>query len=81
MSTIKARQFHLIEDLDIAAITLGLVERVEAAAVKVTGTFKVWAARSRDRHYLGQMSNHMMRDIGLTHADIELELNKYFWQK
>jgi len=81
MSTIKARQFRLIEDLDIAAITLNLVERVEAAALKVTGTLKVWSARSRDRHHLGQMSNHLMQDIGLTHADVELELNKYFWQK
>ena len=81
MSNIKARQFQLIEDLDIAAITLNLVERVEAAALKVTGTFKVWAARSRDRRYLGQMSHHLMQDIGVTHADVEIELNKYFWQK
>ena len=81
MSTIKAKQFHLIEDLDIAVITLSLVEHVEAAALKVTGTFKVWAARSRDRRHLAQMSNHLMQDIGLTRADVELELNKFFWQK
>ncbi len=81
MSTIKAKHFHLIEDLDIAAIALDLVERVEAAALKVAGTFRVWASRSADRRYLGQMNDRMMLDIGLTRADIELELNKYFWQK
>jgi len=81
MSIIKARNFHLIEDLDIAAIAYGLVERVEAAADKVVGTFRVWASRSRDRQQLGRMSDRMMQDIGLTRADVELELNKYFWQK
>lgn len=81
MSTIKAKQFHLIEDLDIAAIALDLVERVEAAALKVAGTFRVWVSRSRDRRYLGQMNDRMMLDIGLTRVDVERELNKYFWQK
>jgi uncharacterized protein YjiS (DUF1127 family) len=81
MSTIKARNFHLIEDLDIAAIAYGLVERFEAAADKVVGTFRVWTSRSRDRQQLGRMSDRMMQDIGLTRADVELELNKYFWQK
>ena len=81
MNTIKARNFHLIEDLDIAATTLSLFERIEAAAHKVVGTLRVWASRSRDRQQLAQMSDRMMLDIGLTHADVELELNKHFWQK
>lgn len=81
MSTIKARQFHLIEDLDIAAITYGIVEKFEAFARKIIHTINVWTSRSRERYHLGQMSNHLMQDIGLTRADVALEVNKYFWQK
>ena len=81
MSTIKARNFQLIEDLDIAAIAYGIVARIEAFALKAKVTAGVWASRSRDRQQLGRMSDRMMLDIGLTRADVEVELNKHFWQK
>lgn len=81
MSTIKAKQFHLIEDMDIAALALAAVERIEGFVAGVMTMVKTWVRRSQDRRALAIMSARMMDDIGLTRADIEREAAKFFWQK
>jgi uncharacterized protein YjiS (DUF1127 family) len=88
MATTKSNQFHLIPDLDIAAITFSTFERIEAAAIttgiaisKAVSMIHVWAARSNDRRQLALMSSRMLIDIGLSPADVASESNKFFWQK
>ncbi len=81
MSTIKAKQFHLIEEMDIAALTLAAVERVEAFSAQVINIARTWARRSNDRRQLAVMNTRMLADIGLTRVDIDRETAKYFWQK
>jgi uncharacterized protein YjiS (DUF1127 family) len=80
MSTLKARHFHLIEDLDIAALTFAAVERVEGFAVTVSHVARTWLRRTNERKMLSQMNDHMLDDIGLTRVDVESETAKYFWQ-
>jgi len=81
MSTLKAKHFHLIEDLDIAALTFAAIERIEGFAASVSGSVKLWVRRSNERRLLGQMNQRMLNDIGLTVADVEREAAKFFWQK
>ena len=81
MSTLKAKQFHLIDDMEIAALTLAAIERVEAFAVKVKQTAITWIRRSTERRQLAMMSQYMLEDIGLTRHDVDREIAKYFWQK
>lgn len=81
MSTLKAKHFHLIEDLDIAALTFAAIERIEGFAATVFGGIKLWVRRSNERRLLGQMNQRMLNDIGLTVADVEKEADKFFWQK
>ena len=81
MSTLKAKHFHLIEDLDIAAATFAAIERVEAVAARVTGTVNLWVRRSNDRRLLATMNQHLLDDIGLSQADVARESAKFFWQK
>ena len=81
MTTLKARNFHLIEDLDIAALTFAAIERIEGFAASVSGSVKLWVRRSNERRLLGQMNQRMLNDIGLTVADVEREAAKFFWQK
>ena len=81
MSTMKAKHFHLIEDLDIAALTFAAVERIEGFVATVKLGLSVWVRRSQERHVLAQMNHHMLDDIGLTVAEVEKEIAKYFWQK
>ena len=80
MSTLKAKHFHLIEDLDIAALTFAAVERVEGFAVKISNVARTWMRRSHERRLLAQMNDHILNDIGLTRADVEIETAKRFWQ-
>ena len=81
MSTLKAKNFHLIDDMDIAALALAAIEGVEAFAAKVKQTVTTWLRRSTERRQLAMMSQHMLEDIGLTRHDINREIAKYFWQK
>jgi uncharacterized protein YjiS (DUF1127 family) len=40
-----------------------------------------WLERSRQRRRLGELSDHMLRDIGLTRADAWSEAEKPFWRR
>ncbi len=39
-----------------------------------------WQERSRQRHQLASLSDHLLRDIGLSRADIMAETTKRFWR-
>jgi uncharacterized protein YjiS (DUF1127 family) len=81
MSTLKVRHFHLIEDLDIAALTFAAIERIEGFAAKITQSVNLWVRRSQERRLLAQMNLRMLDDIGLTIAEVDKETAKFFWQK
>jgi uncharacterized protein YjiS (DUF1127 family) len=39
-----------------------------------------WRERMQQRRDLGALSSHMLKDIGLSGADVEMELRKRPWQ-
>ena len=39
-----------------------------------------WLDRARQRRRLAELSDHMLRDIGLTRADAWAEVDKPFWR-
>jgi uncharacterized protein YjiS (DUF1127 family) len=39
-----------------------------------------WQQRAHDRRQLQSLSDHMLRDIGLTRADVFAEASKPFWR-
>jgi uncharacterized protein YjiS (DUF1127 family) len=39
-----------------------------------------WRRRARDRQQLQSLSDRMLRDIGLTRADVFAEASKHFWR-
>jgi uncharacterized protein YjiS (DUF1127 family) len=41
--------------------------------------FLDWRDRVRQRRHLGALSSHMLKDIGLSTAEVEAELSKSFW--
>ncbi len=81
MSTLKAKHFHLIEDMDIAALAFAAVERVEAFGAGAKEIVRTWIRRSNDRRLLAMMNERMLDDIGLSNHEIRTEVAKYFWQK
>ena len=40
-----------------------------------------WFMRVESRHTLAMLSDHELRDIGLTRNDVERELGKPFWRE
>ena len=40
-----------------------------------------WRQRSRGRRELAALDERMLRDIGLSQADVWREINKPFWRK
>ena len=81
MSTMKAKHFHLVEDMDIAALTFAAIERIEGFAASIRRGVTLWVRRSHERRLLAQMNSHLLDDIGLTRADVEREAAKFFWQQ
>ena len=39
-----------------------------------------WLDRARQRRHLRTLSDHMLRDIGLSRTDVESEAGKPFWR-
>lgn len=42
--------------------------------------FTIWQQRASTRHRLRALDDHMLKDIGLTRAEVEQEGAKYFWR-
>ena len=41
----------------------------------------VWLQRSRERRELGAFSDRMLKDLGVSRADIDHEVSKPFWRR
>jgi uncharacterized protein YjiS (DUF1127 family) len=50
------------------------------ALERICDLLLAWQERSRQRHQLASLSDHLLRDIGLSRADIMAETTKRFWQ-
>ena len=54
--------------------------RIGVAAVnKAVDAVIAWRARARERRHLARLDDRMLRDIGLSRADVERECRRPFW--
>lgn len=61
-----------------------LTRMLEAAAWALVSPFEVllvWQERIRDRRRLLELSDHMLKDIGITRIDALREAGKPFWRR
>src|SRR5215475_1552883 len=42
---------------------------------------RIWIARNNERHDLGELTDHELADIGVSHAQALREARKWFWQR
>ena len=47
----------------------------------VFASLREWRRRTRERHELASLSDRMLQDIGLSHAEREFLANKPFWRE
>ena len=74
MSTIQARTGWA------ARRGLGRARAWSRAIGRAIDLLLIWQQRARDRRQLESLSDHMLRDIGLTRADVYAEASKPFWR-
>lgn len=56
------------------------VSRLVDVAGRVVDLLATWHQRSADRRHLLTLDDGMLRDVGLSRADVELESSKPFWR-
>jgi uncharacterized protein YjiS (DUF1127 family) len=54
--------------------------RIGRGAGRIAEIPMTWLDRARQRRRLAELSDHMLRDIGLTRADVWAESDKPFWR-
>lgn len=47
---------------------------------RAIAALQTWVRRSRGRDDLAELDEHLLRDIGLTRSQVEIERSKLFWQ-
>lgn len=52
---------------------------LQRLATQVFSTLLEWEERARQRRQLSELDNRMLKDVGLTRADVSRELEKPFW--
>lgn len=40
-----------------------------------------WQQRQAERHHLSRLDDYLLRDVGLSRADVEQESSKPFWRE
>jgi uncharacterized protein YjiS (DUF1127 family) len=56
------------------------LHRLGHGAGRAAEVVLMWVERARQRRQLGELSDQMLRDIGLTRADAWAETTKPFWR-
>jgi uncharacterized protein YjiS (DUF1127 family) len=59
---------------------VSLGPRLGRALARMAAATFAWHERARQRHALMQLSDHMLRDIGISRAEAVGEAGKPFWQ-
>jgi uncharacterized protein YjiS (DUF1127 family) len=60
--------------------SLGVLSPALAPVGHVAGLLTTWRRRAVDRAQLRSLDAHMLRDVGLSLADVECEAGKPFWR-
>ena len=65
-----------------AALKLANVLTSVAAAwtLRFSERLQLWQERRRQRRALGSVSDHMLKDMGLSQSEVGRELGKRFWE-
>jgi uncharacterized protein YjiS (DUF1127 family) len=81
MSTLQLRSsFATLAGTGHRAASAGQVGSARELLRGAGETLFTWLDRAQQRRHLRTISDHMLRDIGLSRADVESEAGKPFWR-
>jgi uncharacterized protein YjiS (DUF1127 family) len=49
--------------------------------LRLSETTSMWRSRLRQRRELQELSDHVLKDIGISRCDVFRESSKYFWHE
>lgn len=55
------------------------IRALQNLSAQLLTTLREWEERARQRRRLSELDDRMLRDIGLTRADVSREVEKPFW--
>ncbi len=67
-------------DLPAAGRILRALRGLDSVLGAVMNTLSIWDRRHRDRLHLASLDHRMLRDIGISSADVHHEASKPFWR-
>lgn len=66
--------------MTLAALACLVLRGTGQGCRKMIELVLLWHERARQRRQLAELSDHMLRDIGVTRADAWAEVEKPFWR-
>jgi uncharacterized protein YjiS (DUF1127 family) len=76
MTTLRVAASHAT----LAGRQVGHRPAARALSTEIAEVVLTWFERVRQRRQLRQLSDHMLKDIGLSRGDVETEVAKPFWR-
>ena len=61
-----------------APVSLSMI--MKSLLVGVADNVVSWQQRAMQRHHLSGLDDRLLKDIGVTRADVESEISKPFWR-
>jgi uncharacterized protein YjiS (DUF1127 family) len=58
----------------------GVASALKLALLASLAALILWQERSRQRAHLAELSEHALKDMGMTRADVEREVDKAPWR-
>jgi len=59
---------------------IGFLRALDSSLSAALKMLSIWDRRHRDRLHLASLDHRMLRDIGISNADVEHEASKPFWR-
>jgi uncharacterized protein YjiS (DUF1127 family) len=59
---------------------IGVATALKLALLASLAALVLWQERSRQRTHLAELSEHALKDMGMTRADVEREIDKFPWR-
>jgi uncharacterized protein YjiS (DUF1127 family) len=79
MSIVELRSLQVRRD-SLSAIAARQGRIWARGVLRAVQLLQTWRDRARERRQLQCLNDHMLRDIGLTRADVFAEASKPFWR-
>lgn len=77
----KDQAFGAMNQSSAASTVAALAwEWLRLAVTAASDLVLVWHQRSVERHRLSELNDHMLKDIGISRAEVEAECRKPFWK-